>query len=201
MPTQHSRPRQSKRAGASRGAGGLVDRLVRSFTGSIGGGFALNQIVNASEELITGEWKVLKSLGRLIAKEITAYTPAFHEVMEKFGEELNEIVPTLSHAVETLSGIEKRFFEITGVEPSQPDGVSPAAEELQVLRNRVDQWNAEFREFKLHRDLGQTVDAAIATLRFIIGAIAIVRLGLQIVEQLNSKTVAQKSDSRASAQI
>ena len=198
MPTKHS---QSKRPGASRGASGLVDQLIRSATRSLGGGLALHQIANASGELLAGEWRVLQSLGKLLAKEITAYTPAFHQVMGKLGDELAEIIPTLTYAVETLAAIEKRLLELTGIEASSPDGVSPAAEELQALRDRVGKCNSDFREFRLHRDLGQTIDSAIATLRFIIGAIAIIKLGLEIAEHLNSRTSARRSDSRASAQI
>jgi len=196
MLTQHSRTRRSN---ASKGASGLIDHLIKSVTRSIGGGLALHQIVNASGELLAGEWKVLQSLGKVVAKEITAYTPAFHQAMGKLGNELAEIMPTLTEAVATLAAIEKRLLELTGVEASSPDGVSPAAEELQALRDRVGKWTSDFREFKLHRDLGQTIDSAIATLRFIIGAIAIIRLGLEIAEQLNSRTSARRSASGASA--
>ena len=196
MPTQHSR---KKSPGASRGASGLIDQLMKSVTRSIGGGLALHQIANASGELLAGEWRVLQSLGKLIAKEITAYTPAFYQAMEKLDDELAEIIPTLSHAVETLAAIEKRLLELTGVEASSPDGVSSAAEELQSLRDRVGKWNSDLREFKLHRDLGQTVASATATLRFIIGAIAIIKLGLEIAEQFSSKKPARQSASRASA--
>jgi hypothetical protein len=176
-----------------------VDQLVRSVSRSIGGGLALHQIVNASGELLAGEWRGLQSLGKLIAKEITAYTPAFYQAMGKLDDELAEIIPTLTHAVDTLAAIEKRLLELTGVEASSPDGVSSAAEELQALRDRVGKWNSDFREFSLHRNLGQTVASATATLRFIIGAIAIIKLGLEIAEQLNSKKPARQSASRASA--
>ena len=197
MPTQHSRTKRSK----AQGIGSLADQLLRSVTRSFGGGLALHQIVNASGELLAGEWRALQSLGKLIAKETTAYTPAFHQAMQKLGDELEEIVPKLAQAVETLAAIEQRILEVTGVESSSADGVSLAAEELQSLRDRVGKWSSEFHDFKLNRNLGQTIAAAIETLRFIIGAIAIIKLGIQIAEQLNSRTSARQSSSRASAQV
>ena len=207
MPTEHATDDNRNESGkparrhGSRRPASLADQLIKPLARSLRDSNlkqSLDTIISASEEIIAGEWQVLESLGRVVAREVAEYSPIVTEAAEKLARQVSEMIPTLDEAVERLATIESRLLDITGVEANPPpEGhPPPVAEQLQDLRERITLWQLDvetLQRFRRDRDVRQTVDAAVAALRFTVGAIAIVRIGLAIMDRLNPKKVLEQT--------
>ena len=135
----------------------------------------------ASEEILVNEWRALQERWR-----------AFIETMR-------ELTPNLPEVVEWLAQIEAGLIDITGL---QMDGTSrsaaglPLTEEFHWLRERLSQAVADaeqLRKFRRDLDLNQAIDAAVAGLRFIIAAVAILNIALDIADRLNPRKMLRRT--------
>lgn len=155
------------------------------------------KVILASEQIIAGEWQVLESLGRMVAREFAEYSPIVNQAAERLSHQISQLVPSLNEAVQKLAAIESQLLDVTGIDANRPSRMTPpVAEQLQDLRVRITQWTSDaemLRQFRRNRDVTQTVDAAVAALRFTVGAIAIVRIALAIMDRLNPKKVLEQA--------
>jgi ribosomal protein L40E len=134
-----------------------------------------------SEEMLANEWR------------------AIHERWRAFAEQMREMMPSLPETVEWLARIESDMIDITGIQldaTSRSAAHLPLTEEFHWLRERLSQAIADMeqlRRFRRERDLGQMIDVAMAGLRFIIAAVAILSISLDIADRLNPRKMLRRT--------
>jgi ribosomal protein L40E len=134
-----------------------------------------------SEEMLANEWR------------------AIQERWRGFAEQMRKVMPSLPETVEWLTRLEGDMIEITGIQldaTSRSAAHLPLTEEFHWLRGRLSQAIADMeqlRRFRCERDLGQMIEVAVAGLRFIIAAVAILSISLDIADRLNPRKMLRRN--------
>jgi hypothetical protein len=141
----------------------------------------LEQVKSTSEEALANEWRAIRERWRSVA------------------ESIREMTPTLPQAAQWLSEIESNLIEITGIgldASSRSAAHLPLTEEFQWLRGRLSQAIndvEQMRKFQREPDMAQMVEAAVAALRFLIAALAILSISLDIADRLNPRKMLRRT--------
>jgi hypothetical protein len=135
----------------------------------------------SSEEMVAGEWRAMQE--------------GWHNLIAP----LRELVPDLPEVVQRLSQLETGLTEITGLQmgPTARSAADPSlTEEFRWLRERLAQASTDaeqLRKFRRNRDVAQMMEAAMAGLRFVIAAVAILRISLDIADRVNPRKMLRRS--------
>ncbi len=139
----------------------------------------------------------LKRVKRTSREVLSADLAMLEELWRNFARGFEGFAPGLPQAIERLAQLESHLVEITGLDsPAFSRQGAPINEELHWLRDRLHQAanDAESMLRLRHtRDMNQLFDSMTAGLRFIITAVGIVRLTLDMVDRLSPKRVVKRA--------